>query len=668
MKVSNYINCRFVIFFISFFPILLLSVERKITIFGDYIEYNTKTYDVIVKGNARAFDKGMKILADSLQANVEEDKIFAYGNVIFWNKNEKNTGEFIFYNMKTGEGYLKNAAVYRGEQVIKAREIEFSPQYFKAIDVTFTTCDNKTPDYFIKAKKIFVKYGDYSQIDDMYVIFKGKVIQYKKRNYQNLNTPPRIYKQKIGYTKYNGTYAKITYPFSILERSGSLAVSYYQKRGSGITYSENRKLSNKSSLNYSYHFFDDDKNQQVSKKFNLGYNLKYKKNTLSSSFNYSATTYKSTETNKELTINLNSNGRFRLPWNTTFLDYRLKFNDRIDMDGDDYTGDNNYSVLKRIPEVSIKLPNRKFKFLNMNLSQNLLLARYHQKGLRAYKSNKYSLKNAFSFRPDYNFLRKINLRLNEDWVITYYSGGYMRKISDFRAQMGYKYNNINTSIRYNKRNVFGDESPYRLDNERENESLYIANDYKNRNYQVKLLSTNYNFVSKRFGSTYSDLRISNPKEHDFNTWSFYIRANYLVSPDNTINDFPFINLKTQSLYSKFSLKPRDAFYRYGMDISLNYDSINKRMRDLNTNFDFKLVPKIHIKVSGRYDYSRDRFSSLRYDLNYDLHCFESKLSYNTNTKDLWIEFYLKANRQKPVKLFYDADKKRLKPIMRRYDF
>ncbi|MDD5090483.1 MAG: hypothetical protein PHQ23_06160 [Candidatus Wallbacteria bacterium] len=644
---------------------------KKVVVLGDYVEYNTHTQDVVVKGRARAFNSDMNITADTLQANIGENRIFAYSNVIFWDKTDKNTGDFIYYNMKTGEGYLEKATVYRGAQIIRAGRLDFSPTYLEAKDLEFSTCEHletSHEDYKISAGYLFIKRGEYMEIKDMKVWFQDKVIRNQKYQYQDLRETPRLFRQRLGYSRYNGAYGNITLPYNIRDiRKGTANLNFYQERGTGLALNESLSFSKDQSITYSYSYFGDTKNDTVDHKMNFSYSPRGANISGNVRAAYSSLALASGEPNQELNLNADASGK--LAWLGRTFNASASLVNRIDIDGDNYRGDDYYSLLEKLPEIQVTLPQQKLKLFSTNMDQRLMLARYHQSGYSSFRGNKYSLTNALNLTPFKGVKYfPFTIRVNEDVLFNYYSSGEFMQVNSLRLQADQSKGKLRSSMRYEKKNVLGDSSPFRFDNESEREYFFFSTDLNMKNVTLKLFSTTYDFDRKLFGGAYSDLRISSEQGRS-NKWTLYLKTDYDLG-DSKIEDTPRLDTKLKSIYSQYTLRPEDTFNRFGLTFSARYDADKKVMQDFNGTMNFVLKPltrKAHLTLNTRYDYTRNQFTTMKYDLDYDLHCFDSKLSYNTQDKDVWLEFSLKASPQKPTKLFYDYDKKKLKPIMRRYD-
>jgi len=663
-KDLNSINSKVFILFFLLPYILFAKNTKKIIITGDYIEYDTKNKNVIVKGNATAFNNEMNIRAETIQANIDENRIFCFGNVVLWQNNEKHEGEFVYYDMKNGAGFLKNGRVTQGYQIISAERIDFSMSYLKAENLSMTTDDSPNPDYEINADRMFIKYGDYMEINNMRVIFHGKVINNKKYQYTDLKEKPKIFKQKFGYTKNNGVYANIYYPYTLPMRSGNVGISYRERKSIGLNLSESMKIDNKNSFNYGFSYLNDDLNNQVNKRVNINYTGNGSKAKGNIKLDYSSLKYQKGGTNKELNNSGNLSGKWEMFRKK--YQYSLKYNDRTDIDDEEYKGDDYYSSLERIPEVNITLPSQKYKFMSTNLRQTMMIGKYHQTGSSSFRGEKYALKNMINLVPfKGGKLFPFNMKLNEDWFINYYSSSELMQVLNFRLQVDQKFKGFRDTFRYNKKNVLGDNSPFRFDNESETETLSMGFDYSKDRYSAKLFQTTYSFDNKKFNGGYSDLRLISEKNRK-NNWSFYLKGNYdIMSTD--LMDIPQLNITLNTIYSQFTLKPNDPFRKYSMNVSGTYNAKTSKMRDMNGTIDFRLAPKAHLNINSRYDFSMNDFTAMKYTLNYDLHSFASNLIFDFKSKDMWFEVYLKAAPNKGTKLYYDADKKRIKPIMRHFD-
>lgn len=128
------------------------TTERDVPVYlwGDYVEYKTESQKIIAKGNAVAEHKKMHLSANVIQADLKDEKIIAYGNVIYsqeeGGRKSEMEAQFLVYHMRTGEGRITGGYTEKhmqaGNEYYKIGEIQYHIDESFATDIELSTCDN----------------------------------------------------------------------------------------------------------------------------------------------------------------------------------------------------------------------------------------------------------------------------------------------------------------------------------------------------------------------------------------------------------------------------------------------------------------------------------------------------------------------------------------------
>ena len=120
------ISLKFIILFFFLTKCILANDINSIEIISDELEWNEKEKIAYARGNASAEQKDKKITADELIVHLSNDNknnnnneivmIEAIGNVIFYSKEDKATGNNAVYNI------VKNNIILDGNVILKRKE------------------------------------------------------------------------------------------------------------------------------------------------------------------------------------------------------------------------------------------------------------------------------------------------------------------------------------------------------------------------------------------------------------------------------------------------------------------------------------------------------------------------------------------------------------------
>ena len=127
IKNMKIISLKIIILFFIFTKCILANDINSVEIISDELEWNEKEKIAYARGNASAEQKDKKLTADELIVHLSKDNkntnnnneivmIEAIGNVIFFSKEDKATGNNAVYNI------VKNNIIIEGNVILKRKE------------------------------------------------------------------------------------------------------------------------------------------------------------------------------------------------------------------------------------------------------------------------------------------------------------------------------------------------------------------------------------------------------------------------------------------------------------------------------------------------------------------------------------------------------------------
>ncbi|MDD2999699.1 MAG: hypothetical protein PHV05_11610, partial [Candidatus Riflebacteria bacterium] len=212
-----------------------------VEVYGDYLEYRTKAEQIVTKGKAYISYQDMKISAENIQANTKTEDIFAQGNVDFWKGYDQTSGDFMVYNMKTGEGWMRDAAIRKNRNYFSAKDVYVSPRYSIAHNVMQTTCDNVDhPHYRINSDKIETYPGHSMLLENLRVKWKGKTLYHRGRDYSEFKDRQKFVTTRQGLSQIDGIFFKFATDLMVNKNiSGKFNADFFEKRGNGYGFNGN---------------------------------------------------------------------------------------------------------------------------------------------------------------------------------------------------------------------------------------------------------------------------------------------------------------------------------------------------------------------------------------------------------------------------------------------
>ncbi|MCK9223565.1 MAG: hypothetical protein M0R46_02120 [Candidatus Muirbacterium halophilum] len=672
LKIYNIVSIT--AFFLLFFSHSVFSANirvGKVVLSGDILEYKTNEETIFVRGKSHIFYDDMEIFADNIQFDVKNDKVFAVGDVVFWQGNDKTKGDYLEYDNLTGDGYIENAVMIRDSNIMYADVIQLSVRKIEAKNVKWTTCELPHPHYYMEASSIEIFPDIVMYAHNMRYIIHGDTILSQKLYKTDIRPLKENIKYKYGYSKSKGFWGNVDYNFLLTKAASSWLTYNYVTTGS-------RTLSTRNSFSYG-------ENNSKNIKFNTS-NTVSSENT-NTSGNYSL--YMSTKIPKG---NLNFNATFfsreysNLPENTelnytidirqslnknifNFSDYTLNWKERKDPDGTKYPMDDNIRVLDKIPEIKVNSKNFDIFNKNLKLRYNFLYGKYFEGGTEKLKADKTQYSFNISTKT-YEFfgLGKINLNSSSD------------NSRDSKGNVQHFYNtnlSLNSKIgkefsitqKWQRSDSFG-QTAFSHSNNQTRASYYNTFSYNSKFFRATILSYNYDLLLHSFsGSAYSDIRYKKDKIEFYSKFNININ-NKELSDFYTSSDFDITSVYNRLSYD-FS---KESYLRLTVPYDRNLSKYTSMLTELKIPFsDFYIgnnfieSSRVKLNLNWRKDLIKETTTSLNFELKFDLHCWEALIKWDKNTEQGWLEFYIKSFQSKRHRIFYDAELNKIKPIIKKID-
>ncbi|GAB4266592.1 MAG: hypothetical protein Kow0029_00400 [Candidatus Rifleibacteriota bacterium] len=645
----------------SLFAFEVPSIDTQkfpIEIYGDYLEYRTKDEQVVTKGKAYISYKDMKISAENIQANTKTEDIFAQGKVDFWKGYDQTTGDFFAYNMKTGEGWMRDAQIKKNRNFFKAKDVYVSPKYSIAHDVMQTTCENtEHPHYRIVSKKLETYPGHSMTLEDLRVKWKGKTLYHKARDFSSLKKKEKFFTTRQGISQIDGIYFKFATDLMINESvSGKFSADFFEKRGNAFGF--NGTWTNGSRGNGSIYLYqlNETKRNHTNTQLNLTHSYRFSTGeTLNTSMNYTGDKYTGQAENKDLTVQMNYRPVLK------FMNMTVTANKFFDLDGDDYTLDNGYQLLNRLPEINFSFPAYTFPGVPLTLNFSGMYGHYEEGNINTKKDTEKKDFRANFTVPTIQVHERFDLTPSYNFMKSYYSGGTERENGTTMVRANHRFSKVtNLEFNYNISTSKG-KSPFQFDSFTSTDVFSSRLRFAENSWTLNLVNFNYNRVSKRLEQVYWDYS-RRSRVDAYRNWEFFIRRDYIPEP------VPF------SRFRLSGLKPGTTNARYRMssnlwsfDTSVTYPHQYGRITNTSFNYRATIRPLWQINATGNYNHLVKKFSPLTIGITRDLHCWEAKAEYNHERKEFWLEFYLKAYPDDTGRFRYGMDDNKLEAKLAAYD-
>ncbi len=629
-----------------------------VEIYGDYLEYRTKAEQIVTKGKAYISYQDMKISAENIQANTKTEDIFAQGKVDFWKGYDQTTGDFLVYNMKSGEGWMRDAEIRKNRNFFSAKDVYVSPKYSIAHDVMQTTCDHTDhPHYRITSKTIETYPGKSMTLEDLRLKWKGKTLYHRGLDHSEFKEREKFFHTRQGMSQIDGIYFKFTTDLMVNEHvSGRFSADAFEKRGNGFGFNGNYNGGEKGNGSIYFYQLNETKRNHTNTQMNLSHNYSFAGGeSLATSFIYSGDQYTGQGENQDLTVQVN----YRPVLN--FMTMNVVANKFYDLDGDKYTADNNYQLLNRLPEINFTLPGYTTPGVPVSLNFSGMYGRYEDGTLS--KVNESEKKDArvsvtvptvyvherFDLTPSYNLQK------------SYYSGGVERENGSTMVRAQHRFSNVtNLEFNYNVSTSKG-KSPFQFDSFTGTDIFSTRLRFAQNSWSINPVNFNYNRTMSRFEQVYWDYS-RRSRTDAYRNWEFFVRRDYVV-PNLGMAKMDLTRLVPGNLNARYRLASN--LWSFDTSVTMPYDE--DKITNTSFNYQATIRPLWAVSTSGNYNHITEKFSPLTIGLVRDLHCWEARAEYSHERKEFWLEFYLKAYPDDTGRFRYGMEDNKLEAKLAAYD-
>lgn len=629
-----------------------------VEIYGDYLEYRTKAEQIVTKGKAYISYQDMKISAENIQANTKTEDIFAQGKVDFWKGYDQTTGDFLVYNMKSGEGWMRDAEIRKNRNFFSAKDVYVSPKYSVAHDIMQTTCDNTDhPHYRMTGKKIETYPGKSMTLEDLRLKWKGKTLYHRARDYSEFKNREKFFHTRQGMSQIDGIYFKFTTDLMVNENiSGRFTADAFEKRGNGFGFNGNYNGGDKGNGSIYFYQLNETKRNHTNTQMNLSHNYSFAGGeSLATSFIYSGDQYTGQAENQDLTVQINYRPVL------SFMTMNVVANKFYDLDGDKYTADNNYQLLNRLPEINFTLPGYTTPGVPLSLNLSGMYGRYEDGTLSNVNQSEKKDARVSVTVPTIYVHERFDLTPSYNLQKSYYSGGVERENGSTMVRAQHRFSNVtNLEFNYNVSTSKG-KSPFQFDSFTGTDIFSTRLRFAQNSWSLNPINFNYNRVMSRFEQVYWDYS-RRSRTDAYRNWEFFIRRDYVV-PNLGMAKMDLTRLEPGNLNARYRL----ASNLWSFDTSVTMPYGEDKITNTSFNYQATIRPLWAVSTSGNYNHITEKFSPLTIGLVRDLHCWEARAEYSHERKEFWIEFYLKAYPDDTGRFRYGMEDNKLEAKLAAYD-
>lgn len=629
-----------------------------VEIYGDYLEYRTKAEQIVTKGKAYISYQDMKISAENIQANTKTEDIFAQGKVDFWKGYDQTTGDFLVYNMKSGEGWMRDAEIRKNRNFFSAKDVYVSPKYSVAHDIMQTTCDNTDhPHYRMTGKKIETYPGKSMTLEDLRLKWKGKTLYHRARDYSEFKNREKFFHTRQGMSQIDGIYFKFTTDLMVNENiSGRFTADAFEKRGNGFGFNGNYNGGDKGNGSIYFYQLNETKRNHTNTQMNLSHNYSFDGGeSLATSFIYSGDQYTGQAENQDLTVQINYRPVL------SFMTMNVVANKFYDLDGDKYTADNNYQLLNRLPEINFTLPGYTTPGVPLSFNLSGMYGRYEDGTLSNVNQSEKKDARVSVTVPTIYVHERFDLTPSYNLQKSYYSGGVERENGSTMVRAQHRFSNVtNLEFNYNVSTSKG-KSPFQFDSFTGTDIFSTRLRFAQNSWSLNPINFNYNRVMSRFEQVYWDYS-RRSRTDAYRNWEFFIRRDYVV-PNLGMAKMDLTRLEPGNLNARYRL----ASNLWSFDTSVTMPYGEDKITNTSFNYQATIRPLWAVSTSGNYNHITEKFSPLTIGLVRDLHCWEARAEYSHERKEFWIEFYLKAYPDDTGRFRYGMEDNKLEAKLAAYD-
>ena len=641
------------------------NIKNKLPIYvnGDYVEYRTIEEKVVAKGAAEVRHDKMQLIANNIEADLRKELVFAQGKVVYWQeqggKLKKVTGEFLVYNIKTGDGFMLDAIVYSDPTVTKAKRVELSANKITAPEgVTYTSCDLDHPHWYIHAKEAVIYPNDKMILKSpSYTIFGLTILKLPYVTMNLRRKQEKKFNTNLGYTKPKGFYQTLSWDYDFGDNQvGSLNMENQSAKGYFHNIRHNYRIRDKISGNiYSDYSYDSLRNETISRSSLAGqYQIKNNAN-LNYNIDYFSDVIGTYTQNKEL------NSQYNLSYNEQGYDFLVRYKKRNDLSD----RPNQYiSSLDYTPEINVNTRREKMAKTPLFLSTRSILGTREETIAGTTAS-----RNIFDtqWRVDterFQLSSQTNLTVDSSYRLRADRENERENILDGGASLTQNFGkNLNANMRYNNTRSYG-FYPFQSNRINTQNKIYSTLAYngdmvmeRGTELRSNLLQFYYDYDMNQFQSVSNDMTLTY-KVDKFMYHRFYLRASY------DYHDTMFSNLFSGSMnltnmYLKYDYQ---AGQRINWQTSTTYDRMTRKYQTLNSTLQFVASPFWTVNTDIIYDIPTKSLRNVNYYLVRDLHCMEATLRANPHQKEYYFEIGIKAFPEDRQRGYYDKTSGRIKRV------
>lgn len=643
----------------------LQAEEQKpipVEVTGQFLEYKNKRQIVIIKGDVLATYQDWRIECDTLQVNIKKEKMFAFGKVLVVRTQDEITGDFFVYNLKTGEGYIRNAVIHKGVQFFRAREIILEPDRIQGCNLAMTTCDDPThPHWQVTVDEIInvpdrtnTMKGQRLKVLGKTVfamgLNKGKVKPKVPRDQQQ-EQPPK----GQGYSQQNGLFLNIANKFKILGNQADYSANITQKQGTkgAFNFGYSTKKFGSGSTSSSFFYNPAREQNNVSMNFTNSGDVpfydaipilgKYLKRP---SYNFNARYYSDqiagNAENQELNTSLN--------FTTSMMGANItaQFDKRSDPDGDKYEADNNLQYINKNPEIKVRMPSFSVGDSGLKFDTDLTYSKLFESRIQRETTKKeYNVKFT---NPSIDMGPKMNLNISGGFQHRDYSEGEKQDISQLSVRTNQKWGHgFSSQFNYDIEKIKG-ETPLSFDNRITRDRVQGSVNYNiGKRFSSTLLYFVWDAAQNQINSVYQNFKLIQKDEETTFPWEINLRPTYSVlgeAQNARIGRIRLANLNTQFRITR---------NKYKLDVNGLFDGTKGKYVNMNTNLGWQISRQLNLGLSGRFDTEEGRFTTMDLGLNRDFHCFDAQFNYNKQREEVFLTFNLKAYPQDTATFRYNKD-------------
>jgi hypothetical protein len=301
---------------------------------------------------------------------------------------------------------------------------------------------------------------------------------------------------------------------------------------------------------------------------------------------------------------------------------------RIDLDRDEYIGDDYYSNLDRLPELRFETDSYRFGdkiFFGIPSRLVLSAGKFHEEPYDI-SNDRYLLQwDLLGNTIDLGSRNEINL--TGGFRQAYYASDMAQQVLKFGGSLTTRYNDyLKTRLSYNYQDAEG-FSPFRFDYTGRYNYLRGIMDYQEGKKLRWSLSTGYNMKSDQYPWQDLSLRLT---AHPNPNYAFSVSTGYDINRS-----------RWRSLINRFQVAIPN---RIALNLGTRYNIENGKLDLARAAFDVRLGEKWRIEGITSWNGATDKFDYRAFRLTRDLHCWEASVVYNDETgfrEDRGIQFELR---------------------------